>query len=153
MADPSLCGMSAPGASDFYHLAVSSSIGTADVIYTRNGSLFIGYGVAHGAPSSVVGPWLPNADGTKKTFFQKFGISLTAGTLCAKKHTPQDVDDFVSGASAGVSAFFGPGLVGIGGAYSFNSSGSAIEAGFGTPGFAFQPVDYMARVFKNLPGW
>ena len=153
LADPSLCGMSTPSAPDFYHLAVSSSIGTADVIYTRNGSLFLGYGIAHGTPSSVVGPWLPNADGTKKSLRQKLGVSLTAGTLCGKKHKPQDVDDFVDGASTGLSAFFGPGPVGIGGAYSFNSSGSAIETGFGTPGFSFQPVDYMNQVATHLPRW
>lgn len=60
----------------------------------------------------------------------------------------QEVDNYVDGASAGVSAYYG-----VGGAYTFNSTGSSAEFGLGTPGVVFQPVEYMHRLFTGLPGW
>ena len=143
LADPSLCGMSTPSAPDFYHFSASLFVGTLSATYTRNGTLFVGWGVAHGNPSSATSAF------SEAKWLKKFGFSFAAGQMngCIRQKGKK-IDDYVAGASTGVSAYYG-----VGGAVAANSSGSSTEFGIGTPGVAFQPVEYMHPLIGNLPRW
>ncbi len=120
--------------SDYYHLSVGYYVGTVSVTLTKNGTLFVGFGAAHGDPKSVTSG--------------KIGFSLTGGKMTGCPKTGEEVDNFIAGASSGVSAFYG-----IGGGYSMNSAGSATEGGFGTPGASLQAVEYMTPVMQTRFSW
>lgn len=72
---------------------------------------------------------------------------LPRGRRCIRQ-SGKKIDDYVAGASTGVSAYYG-----VGGAVAANSIGSSMEFGIGTPGVAFQPVKYMHPIVGNLSGW
>lgn len=120
--------------SDYYHLSVGYYVGTFSVTFTKNGTLFVGYGAAHGDPKSVTSG--------------KLGFALTGGKMIGCPKTGEEVDNFITGASSGVSAFYG-----IGGGYSMNSAGSATEGGFGSPGASLQAVEYMTPVLRTRLSW
>ncbi|MDF4005133.1 hypothetical protein P3W33_17160 [Luteibacter sp. PPL552] len=123
---------------DYYHVNITYFVGSVSVIYTRNGSLFIGGGAQHGSPKSVT-----------NFSWRGIGGAFTAGNLMdCKSNSAQSVDNFVQGASTGGSAFFFGG-----GGVSYNSANTAVESGVGTPGVTFNAVEGMNRVFTGGPGW
>jgi hypothetical protein len=67
-------------------------------------------------------------------------------TGCQK--TADQVDNYITGASSGTSAFYG-----VGGGYSTNSNGSSFEGGFGTPGASFQAVENMTPMLQTGISW
>jgi RHS repeat-associated protein len=123
---------------DYYHVNLTYLIGSFSVVYTRNGTLFIGGGVQHGAPKSVTDVRL-----------KAIGASFTGGNLIGcHANTAGDVDSFVQGASTGASGFYG-----AGGGISYNSTNTAIETGLGTPGAAYNAVEVMTPVMTGGPTW
>jgi RHS repeat-associated protein len=119
---------------DYIHATVGVYVATGGVTITKNGTLFVGYGVAHGTPKSVVGG--------------KLGFSLSAGHMLGCPKTGGQVDNFLTGATTGGSAYYG-----LGGGYGKNAAGSAVEVGVGTPGVALQPLEYMIPILNTGAGW
>lgn len=108
---------------DFAHLTVSYVIGTVGFYYSRNGTLFVSPGVAHPDPWTLTNLKWPS-------------ISISGGILNGCDHTGQTVDNYLTGLSSGVSAYYW-----YGGSTSWNASGSAVELGFGSPGFSGQAFE------------
>jgi RHS repeat-associated protein len=119
---------------DYIHASVGLYVGTFSAALSKSGTLFIGYGAAHADPKSATSG--------------KLGFSITAGKMTGCPKTGDQVDNFLTGASTGASAFFG-----VGGAYAANSAGSAFEAGFGTPGGSFQAVEVLTPVMQTGISW
>ncbi|WP_158752693.1 RHS repeat-associated core domain-containing protein [Dyella sp. S184] len=125
-ADTDLCaGMSAQGcmqlgeqfAPDYVTANVTiPSIFTFGYTLTRDGSLFGTAGFTFGTPKSI-------ASG------KNWGFSIAAGNLLKPCHTSADVDDFVRG----WTKEFGYYDI-VGGAIATNSTGTAVETGFGFGG-------------------
>ena len=111
--------------SDYYSVNVSLYVFSYSLTVTKSGNVYFGTNTSKGTPKSTVSG--------------KVGWSVTAGKVDSKGGCPvtaTEVDNYVNGASTGVSGYF---MVG-GGRYT-NSSGSASEAGFGM-GFGMTPVGY-----------
>jgi RHS repeat-associated protein len=123
-----------PRAPDYVHVPVGIYVATGGLTLTKNGTLFAGYGVAHGTPSSLVSG--------------KFGFSAAAGYMQGCPKTGDEVDNFVTGATTGGSAYYV-----LGGGYGKNAAGSAVEVGVGTPGVALQPFEYMIPIWNTGLRW
>jgi uncharacterized protein RhaS with RHS repeats len=87
---------------DIYVFSVSGT-------YTRSGEIFLGKGISRQY-------WNPAAT----------GVSISDGWLLKCNPTVDDINNFLIGWSGSVGAY-----PGFGGAYSFNTSGSAINIGVG----------------------
>ncbi|TCV94944.1 RHS repeat-associated protein [Luteibacter rhizovicinus] len=134
MYNPGFWGRPPPAAPDYYHASIGTYVGTLSLTLTRSGALYIGFGAAYtGAANMVSG---------------KFGGSVTSGLLSGCDHSAAAVDDFVNGASTGASGFYG-----LGGGISYNSSGSSLETGFGTPGGSYQAVENNVPVLSTGLSW
>ncbi|WP_448096661.1 hypothetical protein [Luteibacter yeojuensis] len=116
MFNPEFWGRIPPAHPDYYHLSVSYLIGSASFTLTRSGKLYGGAGPVYGGPKATVNP-------------KGLGVAFASGILSGCDHTVDTVDDYVDGASTGAAAYYG-----IGAGVSYNSTGSAFETGFGTPG-------------------
>lgn len=134
MYPPGIFPSNATTRSDYIHASVGLYVVTFSAALSKNGTLFWGYGAAHSDPKSVVGG--------------KFGFSITAGKMTGCPKTGDQVDNFLTGASTGFSAFYG-----VGGAYSMNAAGSAVEAGLGTPGASFQAVENLTPLTPTGLSW
>jgi RHS repeat-associated protein len=130
-----MCGQSAgvcakpSEGSDYVHVYVNYWVGTLGLTLTKNGTLFVGGGPAHGTPRSIVSG--------------KPGASITLGYMTSPT-SGSGVDNFVTGATTSAGFFHGGG-----GAYSTNAAGSAIEVGAGVGGPTIQAFEYMTPVFQS----
>jgi len=118
---------------DYIHASLGLYVATFGVTVTRNGTVFVGWGTAHGTPKSVVSG--------------KLGGFIAAGNMKGCP-TGAEVDNYVQGAVTGGSAYFG-----LGGGFGKNAAGSAVELGFGIGGGALQPYEYMVPVGSIGGGW
>ncbi|RUL72998.1 RHS repeat-associated core domain-containing protein [Dyella choica] len=87
---------------DWYVFSLSAT-------YTKYGDVFAGFGVNRGYPNPV-----------------GYGVSIASGWMLKCDPSQSELNDFISGASGGFSAYYG-----FGGGYSANPSGSAITVGVG----------------------
>jgi RHS repeat-associated protein len=135
MFNPGFWGRVPPAHPDYYHLSFSYLIGSVSLTLTKSGRLFQGVGPVYGGPKTTV-----NAKG--------FGIAFTSGLLSGCDHSADTVDNYVDGAATGAAAFYG-----AGGGMSYNSSGSALETGFGTPGASYQIFENNVPVVDTGLSW
>lgn len=119
---------------DYLHLSAGVYVATGGITLTRNGTFFMGYGVAHSTPKALVSG--------------KVGVSLAAGYMLGCPKKGKEVDNYVTGATTGGSGYYG-----LGGGYGKNAAGSAVELGAGTPGVAMQPFEYMIPVGNIGLSW
>lgn len=134
MRNRAMCGLGTPGTPDYVHVSAGLYIGTVSLTYTKNGTLFAGWGAAHSDPKSLVSG--------------KVGLSLTAGKMIGCPKTGDQVDKWATGISTGATAFYM-----VGGGYSMNAAGTAMEGGIGTPGFSVQAFEDMTPVWHSGLGW
>lgn len=108
---------------------------------TRTGTLFEADGAAISDPTKVVDSFYPKN--------WKLGFNLSMGMMVCQADATAGAatDNFVNGASYGVGAYDG-----IGGGYSVNSSGQAIETGIGLGGGSAGRTD-AAPVGTLGSGW
>lgn len=138
MYDQSNCRGSGPYKAevnfDYGHFAVSYVIGTFSLYYSRNGTLFVSPGLAHPDPWTLTNLKWPS-------------FSISGGILNGCDHTGQAVDNYLTGLSSGVSAYY----FGYGASTSWNASGSAVELGLGSPGFSGQAFEraYPITTFRG----
>ncbi|NII55540.1 RHS repeat-associated core domain-containing protein [Luteibacter sp. SG786] len=135
MYNPEFWGRPQPSHPDYYHVTINYLIGTASFTLTRSGTVYSGVGPVYGGPKSSVNTRVP-------------GFSVSSGLLGGCDHSPETVDGYVQGAATGASAYYG-----VGGGMSYNSSGWAIETGFGTPGAAYQVYEYNRPVLDTGISW
>ncbi|MFC0153225.1 hypothetical protein ACFFJ4_06135, partial [Xanthomonas dyei] len=119
-----------PGESriDYLHLSAGVYVASAGITVARNNTVFVGFGfIKPGARSLVSG---------------KIGGSISAGKMTCEK-SGAEVDNFVTGATTGAGAYYGPG-----GALVYNTAGAALELGLGTPGVSLQPYEYIFPIWN-----
>lgn len=134
MRDLSACGLGSPGKPDYYHITVNYLIGSLALYYSKNGTLFVSPAVTKPDPWSL-------------SSLKNVGASFTSGKMSGCPKTGSEVDNYLTGVSTGVSAFYG-----VGGGYSYNAAGSAVEGGLGTPGYSFQ-LENAVPVAHGGPSW
>jgi RHS repeat-associated protein len=135
MYNPGFWGRVPPAHPDYYHFSASFLLGSVSLTLTKSGRLYGGFGPVYGGPKTTV-----NTKG--------LGIAFSSGILSGCDHRKEAVDNYVEGASTGASAYYGPG-----GGMSYNSSGSALETGFGTPGAAYQGYENNVPIGDTGLAW
>lgn len=135
MFNPEFWGRPQPSHPDYYHVTMNYLIGTASFTLTRSGTIYSGVGPVYGGPKSSVNTRVP-------------GFSISSGLLGGCDHSPETVDGYVQGAATGASAYYG-----LGGGMSYNTSGWAMETGFGTPGAAYQVYEYNRPILETGLSW
>lgn len=120
---------------DYYQGSVSTVLGSASLTLSRTGNVYLGLGSSNGSIQNLL---------TGR--FRPIGLSAVAGFLTCPEEPgrpgePEKIDRFLPGMSGGANGFFF-----LGGGYSANSTGKALEFGIGTPGIS-------AHVENNFLIW
>ncbi|QQP94377.1 RHS repeat-associated core domain-containing protein [Lysobacter enzymogenes] len=109
---------------DYYQGSISSYLGSASLTVSRTGSVYFGYGASNGSIQDLL------TGGTRPIAFSAVAGFLTCPEL-PKSGEPEKIDKFLPGWSGGANGFFY-----IGGGFSANATGKALEFGIGTPGIS-----------------